>query len=239
MLVARNLSRLLVSLLSSSNCSQELCQALQGHPWLGYPTRGIGRPPPTSRFASAAPVQASAVAQQGRGPTGAPQLLELGRSVLVPACLRQFHASSLQSSAAAAAAAAEPEPVPHASWEETELSSAQLTPRQVVELLDRYIVGQGAAKKAVANALRNRWRRHKVPSPLRVGGGRSANPGMRWWMPWRCKCRSCHVQAAACGGVQDRPAPAWTRAAAGLSLPYYSMACAFLCRRRFTRRTCS
>ncbi|EFN57346.1 hypothetical protein CHLNCDRAFT_56057 [Chlorella variabilis] len=42
-----------------------------------------------------------------------------------------------------------------------------LTPRQVVELLDRYIVGQGAAKKAVANALRNRWRRHKVPSPLR------------------------------------------------------------------------
>ncbi|KAI7835952.1 hypothetical protein COHA_010151 [Chlorella ohadii] len=34
-------------------------------------------------------------------------------------------------------------------------------------MLDRYIVGQGAAKKAVANALRNRWRRHKVPSPLR------------------------------------------------------------------------
>ncbi len=58
--------------------------------------------------------------------------------------------------------------MPHAVWEEGELTSAQLTPRQVVEMLDRYIVGQGAAKKAVANALRNRWRRHKVPSPLRV-----------------------------------------------------------------------
>ncbi|KAL4448003.1 hypothetical protein ABPG75_005222 [Micractinium tetrahymenae] len=82
-----------------------------------------------------------------------------------PAVLRRFHASTQQPWAAAAAA--EPEPVPHAVWEETELSSAQLTPRQVVEMLDRYIVGQGAAKKAVANALRNRWRRHKVPSPLR------------------------------------------------------------------------
>jgi ATP-dependent HslUV protease ATP-binding subunit HslU len=80
--------------------------------------------------------------------------------------LRQLHASSLQP--AAAAAAAEPEPVPHAAYEESELSSSQLTPRQVVDMLDRYIVGQAAAKKAVANALRNRWRRHKVPSPLRV-----------------------------------------------------------------------
>lgn len=46
-------------------------------------------------------------------------------------------------------------------------------------MLDRYIVGQGAAKKAVANALRNRWRRHKVPSPLRVSGrrGRAAPAG--------------------------------------------------------------
>lgn len=44
---------------------------------------------------------------------------------------------------------------------------ADLTPRQVVELLDRYIIGQAGAKKAVANALRNRWRRHRVNSPLR------------------------------------------------------------------------
>jgi ATP-dependent HslUV protease ATP-binding subunit HslU len=43
----------------------------------------------------------------------------------------------------------------------------ELTPRQVVEELDRYIVAQGAAKKAVAIALRNRWRRQKVGEDLR------------------------------------------------------------------------
>ncbi|MBL8960480.1 MAG: HslU--HslV peptidase ATPase subunit, partial [Gemmatimonadetes bacterium] len=36
---------------------------------------------------------------------------------------------------------------------------ADLTPRQIVAELDRYIVGQHAAKKSVAIALRNRWRR--------------------------------------------------------------------------------
>ncbi len=38
-----------------------------------------------------------------------------------------------------------------------------LTPRQIVEQLDRYIVGQGAAKRAVAIALRNRYRRQQLP----------------------------------------------------------------------------
>src|ERR1700758_4729213 len=42
-----------------------------------------------------------------------------------------------------------------------------LTPRAIVEELDRYIVGQRAAKRAVAIALRNRWRRMQVPEPLR------------------------------------------------------------------------
>jgi len=42
-----------------------------------------------------------------------------------------------------------------------------LTPRQIVEMLDRYIVGQDEAKKAVAIALRNRWRRQQVPENLR------------------------------------------------------------------------
>lgn len=51
--------------------------------------------------------------------------------------------------------------------EESYSEGSSLTPKQVVELLDRYIVGQPEAKKAVANALRNRWRRHRVPSPLR------------------------------------------------------------------------
>ena len=45
--------------------------------------------------------------------------------------------------------------------------SAHLTPRAIVEELDRYIVGQRAAKRAVAIALRNRWRRQQVPDHLR------------------------------------------------------------------------
>jgi ATP-dependent HslUV protease ATP-binding subunit HslU len=42
-----------------------------------------------------------------------------------------------------------------------------LTPRQIVSELDRYIIGQGEAKRSVAIALRNRWRRQQVPDPLR------------------------------------------------------------------------
>ena len=41
------------------------------------------------------------------------------------------------------------------------------TPREVVSELDRYIVGQDQAKRAVAIALRNRWRRQRVPGELR------------------------------------------------------------------------
>ncbi|UCH64171.1 MAG: ATP-dependent protease ATPase subunit HslU [Fidelibacterota bacterium] len=43
----------------------------------------------------------------------------------------------------------------------------ELTPRQIVRELDRYIVGQQAAKKSVAIAMRNRWRRLQVPDQLR------------------------------------------------------------------------
>src|ERR1700749_1640108 len=42
-----------------------------------------------------------------------------------------------------------------------------MTPRQIVQELDRYIVGQEAAKKAVAVAIRNRWRRQQLPTELR------------------------------------------------------------------------
>jgi ATP-dependent HslUV protease ATP-binding subunit HslU len=42
-----------------------------------------------------------------------------------------------------------------------------LTPRQVVKELDRYIVGQDAAKRSVAVAIRNRWRRQQLPEDLR------------------------------------------------------------------------
>jgi ATP-dependent HslUV protease ATP-binding subunit HslU len=44
---------------------------------------------------------------------------------------------------------------------------ADLTPRQIVAELDRYIVGQADAKKAVAIALRNRWRRQRAPESIR------------------------------------------------------------------------
>ena len=53
-----------------------------------------------------------------------------------------------------AAESAEPEPIP---------SFDDLTPREIVAELDKYIVGQAAAKRAVAVALRNRVRRQKLP----------------------------------------------------------------------------
>ncbi|MBI5479388.1 MAG: AAA family ATPase, partial [Deltaproteobacteria bacterium] len=49
----------------------------------------------------------------------------------------------------------------------TQARGAALTPRAIVEELDRYIIGQRNAKRAVAVALRNRWRRQQVPEPLR------------------------------------------------------------------------
>jgi ATP-dependent HslUV protease ATP-binding subunit HslU len=47
------------------------------------------------------------------------------------------------------------------------LDAARLTPVQIVVELDRYVVGQSRAKRAVAIALRNRWRRQNLPAALR------------------------------------------------------------------------
>ncbi|MDX1386663.1 MAG: AAA family ATPase, partial [bacterium] len=47
------------------------------------------------------------------------------------------------------------------------MESVNFTPREIVSELDRYIIGQNAAKRAVAIALRNRWRRQNVPEELR------------------------------------------------------------------------
>lgn len=44
---------------------------------------------------------------------------------------------------------------------------SDMTPREIVHELDRHIVGQGQAKRAVAIALRNRWRRMQLPQELR------------------------------------------------------------------------
>ena len=46
-------------------------------------------------------------------------------------------------------------------------AGAELTPKQIVTELDRYIIGQGKAKRAVAVALRNRFRRERVDASLR------------------------------------------------------------------------
>src|SRR6218665_4012479 len=47
------------------------------------------------------------------------------------------------------------------------MSDTNFSPREIVSELDRYIVGHNDAKKAVAVALRNRWRRRHVPEDLR------------------------------------------------------------------------
>src|SRR5215204_6141313 len=50
---------------------------------------------------------------------------------------------------------------------ETTTSTIQsMTPRQIVAELDKYVVGQHQAKRAVAIALRNRWRRQQLPPDL-------------------------------------------------------------------------
>jgi len=75
----------------------------------------------------------------------------------------------------------------------------EMTPREIVAELDKYIVGQGAAKRAVAVALRNRVRRQKLPAELaedilpkkyiddwsdgRGQNGNRAAPCAARWMP--------------------------------------------------------
>src|ERR1700755_2221589 len=44
---------------------------------------------------------------------------------------------------------------------------SQMSPQEIVSELDKHIIGQDAAKRAVAIALRNRWRRQKTDEPLR------------------------------------------------------------------------
>src|ERR1700677_3343585 len=43
---------------------------------------------------------------------------------------------------------------------------SEFTPREIVSELDRYVVGHADAKRAVAVALRNRWRRRRLPADL-------------------------------------------------------------------------
>jgi ATP-dependent HslUV protease ATP-binding subunit HslU len=50
----------------------------------------------------------------------------------------------------------------------SDAGGGMMTPQEIVHELDKYIVGQAAAKRAVAIALRNRWRRSQVAEPLRT-----------------------------------------------------------------------
>jgi len=47
------------------------------------------------------------------------------------------------------------------------MSETNFSPREIVSELDRFIVGQNDAKRAVAIALRNRWRRQQLPEEMR------------------------------------------------------------------------
>lgn len=55
----------------------------------------------------------------------------------------------------------------------------EMTPREIVHALDQHIVGQGEAKRAVAIALRNRWRRLQL-APGAPGGGHAEEHPHDW-----------------------------------------------------------
>lgn len=55
----------------------------------------------------------------------------------------------------------------------TVISISAFSPREIVSELDRHIIGQQDAKRAVAIALRNRWRRQQLPEGLREEIGRA------------------------------------------------------------------
>ncbi len=60
----------------------------------------------------------------------------------------------------------------------------ELTPQEIVSELNKYIVGQDDAKKAVAIALRNRFRREKLPSDIKE----EIYP-KKYYNDWTYRCR--------------------------------------------------
>src|ERR1700730_17071060 len=58
-------------------------------------------------------------------------------------------------------------PIATSPWRSFELSMTEFSPREIVSELDRFIIGQSDAKRAVAVALRNRWRRLQLDEKLR------------------------------------------------------------------------
>merc|ERR1712100_779627 len=97
------------------------------------------------------------------GMIAARQILNRAQAVLRPSFprLTPFRAMSAQTAAAE-------EPISVTVEVPVAEDDPGLKPNEVVDQLDRYIVGQGDAKRAVAIALRNRWRRHRLPDDLKV-----------------------------------------------------------------------
>ncbi len=75
--------------------------------------------------------------------------------------------ANLSSNGAVPAQPDTPPPTAAADATETPVAPHAMTPQEIVAELDKHIVGQQAAKRAVAIALRNRWRRMQIPEPMR------------------------------------------------------------------------
>merc|ERR1719253_1350627 len=84
--------------------------------------------------------------------------------MLVGRCWRR---GWLTSARAFSAASLTPAMAEAAEVKKEEVKRDNYTPREMVEYLDRFIVGQKDAKRAVANALRARWRRQRLPEDER------------------------------------------------------------------------
>ena len=74
-------------------------------------------------------------------------------------------------------------------------TAGSFSPREIVSELDRYIVGQAEAKRSVAVALRNRWRRQQLPAELREEV-LPKNPGRRSACP---PANARRASASTCG----------------------------------------
>lgn len=88
---------------------------------------------------------------------------------LTPLCMPFIAAAGKrwESSGQAAAAPSSTPPANLPTFLSKKTTIREMKPRDLMKELDRYIVGQADAKKAVAVALRNRWRRHHVPEDIR------------------------------------------------------------------------
>ena len=91
------------------------------------------------------------------------------------------------------------------------MEPVNLHPRAVVEALSRHIIGQDDAKRAIAIALRNRWRRTRLPQEMQVGdvdtdvyrGG--ASPTRSLWLRMPSHQLSCSAQHTRVHPGRDHP----------------------------------